>query len=221
MEISTPNQDSLLPKINLENPRQIEISDMRKFFVAICAGKWTPAANGQPEWAFRALNEFCRCCGTGLRKKSLGYRGLKSGCSQTAESFVEPDWEQPGDGEDEFYEPDFVEFWKPTNLAELSIFLTRGKLVPLDLPVPDTGEEFYIRHTARAYLIFFIAWRELAALKTVPEIHGWLVSMKVIPKEADPRNTRTLLKCIGFPLTDKGGRPRKKNPTTALLKRPA
>jgi hypothetical protein len=43
--------------------------------------------------------------------------------------------------------------------------------------------------------------------------------MKVIcadaPDKDSSRNTRTLLKRIGFPFADKGGRPRKKNPTTA------
>lgn len=214
MQISALNQDSFLPKIDSENPRQIDTSAMRKFFVAICAGEWTPAADGRPAWAFRALNEFCRCCGTGLRKKSLGYRGLKSDISQTAEPL-----EQLGDGEDEFYESDSVEFRRPRNLEELAISLAHGKLIPLDLSVPDTAEEFYIPHTARAYLIFFIAWREFAELKTVQTIHDKLVSMKVIPKNANPRNARTLLKRIGFPLTDKGGPPRKNNPTTAPPKR--
>ena len=217
MEISTQNQDSLLPKIDLENPRQFTTSEMRKFYTAICAGKWTPAANGQPDWAFKALGEFCRCCNDGLRKKSFGYRGLKSDFSQTGESFVEPALGQKGNGGDEFYEPNLVEFRKPANRDELLLFLTRGKLFPLDLPVPDNDQEFYIPHTARVYLIFFIAWQELAALKTVPEIHNWLVKMKAIPADTtdkdgkdSSRNTRTLLKRIGFPLADKGGRPRKK-----------
>jgi hypothetical protein len=226
MEIS--GQDSFLPKIDMENPCQITTSEMRKFYTAICAGKWTPAAKGQPDWAFSALGEFCRSCGMGLRKKSFGYRGLKSDFSQTGESFVEPALEQKGDGEDEFYEPDDVEFRKPTNLEELAIFLTRGKLIPLDLSVPDNDQEFYIPHTARAYLFLFIAWRELAALKTktVPAIHRWLIRMKAIPADIPDKdsdlgrkdsscNTRTLLNRIGFPLADKGGRPRKKNPTTA------
>jgi hypothetical protein len=216
MEIS--GQDSLLPKIDMENPSEITTSEMRKFYTAICAGKWTPAAKGQPDWAFKALGEFCRSCGTGLRKKSFGYRGLKSDFSKTAKSFVEPYLEEHGDDEDEFCESDSVKFWKPTNLEELLIFLTRGKLIPLDLSVPDSSE-LYIPHTARTYLIFFIAWREIAALKTVAKIHNWLVRMKVIradaPDKDSSRNTRTLLKRIGFPFADKGGRPRKKNPTTA------
>jgi hypothetical protein len=229
MKSSALNQDSFLPKIDLENPRQINASDMRKFFGAICAGKWTPAAKGQPDWAFSALGEFCRSCGTGLRKKSLGYRGLKSDFSQPPKPFAEP-LEQTGDDEDESYESDFVEFRRPTNLEELAIFLTHGKLIPFDLPVPDNDQEFFIPHTARAYLIFFIAWRELAALKTktVPAIHSWLIRMKAIPADTpdkdgkdSSRNTRTMLKRIGFPLTNKGGAPKKKNPTTAPLKRPA
>jgi hypothetical protein len=217
MEIS--GQDSLLPKFDMENPREITVSEMRKFYTAICAGKWTPAAKGQPEWAFRALGDFCRGCGKGLRKKSFGYHGLKSDFSQAAKSFVEPDLEQFGDSETEFCESDFIEFRKPTNLEELAVFLTNGKLFPFDLSVPDNDQEFYIPHTARTYLIFFIAWREIAALKTVAEIRNWLVRMKVIradtPDKDSSRNTRTLLKRIGFPLADKGGRPRKKNPTTA------
>jgi hypothetical protein len=52
--------------------------------------------------------------------------------------------------------------------------------------------------------------------------------MKAIPADTpdkdgkdSSRNTRTMLKRIGFPLTNKGGAPKKKNPTTAPLKRPA
>jgi hypothetical protein len=221
MEILTLNQDSFLPKIDLGNPCQIATSEMRKFYTAICAGKWTPVANGQPDWAIRALGEFCRCCGTGLRNKSFGYRGLKSDFSQTAESFVESDGAQLGDGEDEFYEPDAVEFRRPTNPIQFWQALTRGKLTPLDLPVPDTGEEFYIPPTARAYLTIFLMWPEVHARKTVRQIHDWLVQMKAIKKTENtklnkkgiiyrpyPHNTRTLLNRIGFPLTDKGGAPK-------------
>ena len=200
---------------------------MRKFYTAICAGKWTPAAEGQPEWAFRALGEFCRSCGTGLREKSFGYRRLKSDFSQPPKPFTKP-LNQTGDGEDEFCERDIVEFRKPTNLEELAIFLTGGKLIPLDLSVPDTAKEFYVPPTASAYLIFFIAWREIAALKTVRAIHRWLVEMKAIPNDTQDKdgkdrshNTRALLKRIGFPLSDKGGAPRKLYPKPAPLRRPS
>jgi hypothetical protein len=223
MEISALNQDSFLPKVDFEKPREITASEMRTFFVAICAGKWTPAANGQPDWAFKALREFCRGCRAGLRKKSIGYAAFNSDSSQTAKSFVESDMEQVGDSENEFCESDFVKLRKPTNLEELAVFLSHGKLIPLDVPVPNTPEEFGIPPTARTYLFIFIAWRELDALKTktVSEIHHWLIRMKAIPpdnpdkdkklgREDGSRNTRTLLKRIDFPL-NKGGRPRKKN----------
>jgi hypothetical protein len=214
MENFAPDQDSLLPKIDKKTPRQISASEIRDFYTAICAGKWVPAAKGQPDWAFNALNEFCRCCRTGLRKKSFGYLGSVPHLSSTNKSHNEPDSEQIADGEAEFYESDFGEYRSPTNLEELAIVLANGKLFPLDLKVPNSTE-LYVPHTARLYLIFFIAWREFDALKTVKEIHQRLIKMKAIPadpphKETDSsRNTRTLLKRIGFSLADKGGRPKK------------
>lgn len=210
MKISTPNQDSLLPKINFEKPREITTSEMRKFYTAICACKWTPAAKGQPDWAFRALGEFCRCCNDGLREKSLGYRGLKFDspklltlCSELkvirTNSAIQA----------------LLTFKNKKAFDKFETFFC-GKSTPLDLSVPDNDQEFYIPHTARAYLFFFIAWRELAELenKTVPTIHRWLVRMKATPAvkhdidgKDSSRNTRTLLKRIGFPI-NKGGRPR-------------
>jgi len=222
MKISVQNQDSFLPKIDLEKPRQIATSEMRTFYTAICAGKWTPPGDYRPEWAWQALGEFCRCCGSGLRNKSLGYRGLKSDFFQTGESFVESGAEQLGDDEDEFYEPSFLDFPQPpTNPIEFWQALTHGKLIPLELPVPDTNAEFYMPHTARAYLIIWLFWEKVAERKTVREIHEWLVQMKAIPPTPKLKknekgkffrpyrhNTRTLLNRIGFPLTDKGGPPR-------------
>lgn len=212
MENFVPDQDSLLPKIDQKNPRQISASEIRDFYTAICAGKWVPAAKGQPDWAFNAFNQFCRCCRTGLRKKSFGYLGSVPHLSSTEKSYNEPHSEQTADGEAESYESDFVEYRSPTNLEELAIFLANGKLIPLNLTVPGNAELF-IPHTARLYLIFFIAWREFDALKTLPEIHERLIKMKAIsadaPHKDSSRNTRTLLKRIGFPLNQRG-RPRKK-----------
>jgi hypothetical protein len=204
-----------VPEIDLGNPSKIDTSEMENFFEAIRMGKWTPAADGRPDWAFRALNEFCRCCGMGFPKKPQGYAGLKSDFSQTTEPL-----DQFEDDEDEFYDSDIFDVRRPTDFEQLSIFLTRGQLIPLDSSVQDTTGVFSPPHTARVYLIIFLKWQEVATLKTVRKIHKWLVCMKAIP--ADPpykdkdssRNTRTLLKGIGFPLVDKGGAPRKKNPTT-------
>lgn len=224
MEIS--GQDSLLPKIDFEKPRKITTSEMRKFYIDICAGKWTLAVKGQPDWASRAFSEFCRSCRAGLRNKSIGYAALKPTFSQPAKSLVESNLDQVGDVEDNVYESDAIEFRKPASLAELAVILARGKLIPLDVPVPDNDREFFISHTARAYLFFFIAWREISALKTkkVSAIHKWLIRMKAIPTDTPykdtSRNTRALLNRIGFPLADKGGRPKKKNPTTAPMPRP-
>jgi len=222
MEISALNQDSLLPKIDLENPRQLAVSEMRKFYTAVCAGKWTPAAKGQPEWAFRALNEFCRSCRSGLREKSFGYLGMKFDAPKLPALYSELEVIRTNSAIQALLT---FKNEKAFNKFE-SLFC--GKLIPLDLSVPDTAEEFGIPHTARAYLIFFIAWRELAALKNVRAIHDWLVKMKAIPddnlkKGGNDRshNTRALLKRIGFPLTDKGGAPRKKNPKRARLRRPS
>jgi hypothetical protein len=208
MKISAPNQDSLLPKIDLENPRQITTSEMRKFYTAICAGKWTPAANGQPDWAFKALGEFCRCCNDGLREKSLGYGDLKFNAPKLPALYSRLEVIRTNSAIQAL-----LTFKNKKAFDKFETFFC-GKLTPLDLRVPDSAEEFGVLHTAWAYLIFFVAWREVAALKTVRRIHDCLVSMKVaradtVGKEHS-RNTRTLLKRIGFPLADKGGRPRKK-----------
>ncbi len=213
MEISAQNQDSFLPKIDLEKPRQITTSEMRKFYTAICAGKWTPAANGQPDWAFRALNEFCRSCYAGLHEKSLGYVGLKFDSPKLPTLYSRLEVIRTNSAIQAL-----LTFKNKKAFDKFETFFC-GKLTPLDLRVLDSAEEFYIPHTARTYLFFFIAWREVAALKTktVPAMHRWLLIMKAIPADApdkdgkdSSRNTRTLLKRIGFPLADKGGRPRKK-----------
>jgi hypothetical protein len=207
-------QDSLLPKIDFENPCQITTSEMRKFYTAICAGKWTPAAKGQPEWAFKALGEFCRCCNDGIREESLGYRGLKfdspklSALCNTLEVIRKNSAIQ------------VLLTFKNKKAFDKFETIFCGKLTPFDLRVPDSAEELSVPHTARAYLFFFIAWQELATLKTktVPVIHHWLIRMKAIPadipdkdkelgRKDGSRNTHTLLKRIGFPL-NKGGRPR-------------
>ena len=58
--------------------------------------------------------------------------------------------------------------------------------------------------------------------QNVKEANDWLFRMRVVDRENGyPRNTYNLLKRIGFPLTDKGGAPRKKNPSTTPLKRPS
>jgi hypothetical protein len=223
MQIS--GQDSLLPKIDLENPSPINTSEMRKFYTAICAGKWTLAAKGQPDWASKALGEFCRCCNDGLREKSLGYRGLKFDSPKLLALCSELEVIRTNSAIQAL-----LTFKNKRAFDKFETFFC-GKLTPLDLRVPDSAEEFGVPHTARAYLIFFIAWRELAELKTVRAIYNWLIRMKAIRADThdkkDPnkdtdhsRNTHTLLKRIGFPLTDKGGAPKKKNPTTAPLKRP-
>jgi hypothetical protein len=208
MKILSAKQDKFLPKIDLKNPRQITASEMRRFYTAIHAGKWTPVADGRPDWAFKALGEFCRCCNDGLRDKSLGYGGLKfhspklpALCSRLevikTNSAVQV----------------LLTFKNKKAFDKFETFFC-GKLTPLDLQVPDSAEELGVLHTAWAYLIFFVAWREIAALKTVRRIHDCLVRMKVTradtEEEKHSRNTRTWLKRVGFPLTDKGGRPRKK-----------
>lgn len=226
MENSPFDQDSLLPKIDFGNPHPISAAEIRAFFTAICAGKWVLAVKGQPHWAFRAFFEFCRCCSNGLRKKPFGYHGLNFNSANGVFSkkpqsnqieVQEHEYYKSGMGDgDESSEHDVIEFRKPASLEELAVFLTRGQLIPLDLPVLDSND-FYVPPTAKIYLLFYMAWREIAPFKTVTEIHDWLIRMKAIPPHAKrkdgvdkSRNTRALLKRIGFPL-HQGGRPKKKN----------
>ena len=121
--MKTPSPRAFVPKIDVKNPHSIGGSEMRRFYGAMCGGKWTltadwlpdwaewpRGADRVPDWAFKALGEFCRCCYEGLRNKSLGYLGLvrfsKAGSPM----------QQDGGIQDEFCESDFVDFQKPKSL---------------------------------------------------------------------------------------------------------
>jgi hypothetical protein len=203
MKIPVAKQDKFLPKIDLKNPRKITMSGMGKFYTAICAGKWTPAAKGQPDWAFRALGEFCRLCRGGLHDKSFGERPkppkLPTLCSTLEVIRTNPI-------------PQILLTFK--NRKDFKNFFPSfcGQAVPFDLPVPNIPTEFCAAEVARVYLIIFLEWQEIASLKTVPNIHKWLIRMKAInpdPPDKDmSRYTRRWLKCIGFPLQG-AGRPKR------------
>jgi hypothetical protein len=205
MKISTPKQHKFLPKIDLKNPREITMSEMGKFYTAICAGKWTPAAKGQPDWAFRALGEFCRLCRGGLRDKSFGKRPappkLPTLCS-TMEVIRKNQ------------NPQILLTFKNQRAFKNFFPSFCGKLGRLNLKTPP-AEDFNKPEKARVYLIIFLGWREIAALKTVPDIHRWLIRMKAIPADSAGnedksrhRYTRRWLKCIGFPFQG-AGRPKR------------
>ena len=227
--MKTPSPRAFLPKIDVKNPHSIGGSEMRRFYVAMCGGKWTltadwlpdwaewpPGADKVPDWAFKALGEFCRCCYKGLRNKSLGYLGLRSDSPKLATLCSKMEVLRTNSANQ------ILLTFKSRKAFNSFFPLACGQMVPLDLPVPDTDREFSIPPTAQAYLTIFLAWPEVFKLKNAKEANAWLFRMKAFDKEDGyPRNTYNLLKRIGFPLTDEGGAPRKKNPPPTQLKRPS
>ena len=219
MKAST-KQIATAPQIDMENPGQIlgmvQNPKMKAFITAICASKGTVEAEGLSQWEARAAQEVWRCWGIEPQTKSQDF------CLGLLLGFWAGMKVSPENMEHEFKEPGLAAFLAENDLKQLSISVYANEACES----PQAAEDFFSGfnagkkttpeamryfsppHTTVVYLIIFFARRDIAALKTVSAIHNWLVSKKVIPKKADPRNTRTLLRRIGFPFVD-AGRPRK------------
>ena len=93
----------------------------------------------------------------------------------------------------------------------------------------DPGQLLSPAQTARIYLVAAVLWRECSTLKTAREWREFLIAKGAMNRsEPDEYNEKldseiqsvgNLLRRIGVPLTNRGGRPKKKTPTRPALRR--
>jgi hypothetical protein len=197
----------------LERPEQIlelvENENVRDFVALVGMSQGVMATDDRPEWTIRAAGEFWRCCfgfpksklaisenyrlgylmgiGKGIdprvfdRERRLGALLTSSELLRLMHSFMES---APMSEAADFYAGLAAGLQKPAGFSPSSPFLV--------------------------YLVLAIKWREVSAMKNTAQIHTWLE--KVLGSNLTGQRDRVakLLQKIGFPLTDKGGRPKGK-----------
>jgi hypothetical protein len=74
-------------------------------------------------------------------------------------------------------------------------------------------------HTWKIYMFIAVYWRACIDFKNVRQWRAWLVSIGAFKpglpehEDAEIKSIRKLLRRIGVPFRDRGGKPRKRNPT--------
>lgn len=201
------------PFPGIEKPEQIlELAQspiVQEFMLLMAAANGLAKSDSHPDWVIRAARELWLTCFDFPRTRKAKSENYRMGYIAGVTSRIKPDWFE---GE-----------------AALGQLLGNGALTQFfhsimrDEPLAD-AVDFYAgfaeglprssgitpRSSCLVYSIVVIGWRQVSQFKNVRELHAWLCSILGPNLTGSTDRLAKLLRKIKFPLSDKGGRPKRK-----------
>lgn len=195
-----------------EKPEQIldliQNEKLRNLIAIIASeGKRLPG-DPRPEWAVRAAVQFWRCCQDFPKSKRAASENYRLGYSWGRINRLPP--------ESFTLEPMVAEVLSPEALNPM-LHAEMAKTCPSEESDFYAGfsdglkrEGFSPSAPFVIYFAFAVMWAEISAMKNLAEIHRWLEANLGSNLTGTRDRIAKICQKIRLPLTDKGGRPKRK-----------
>lgn len=209
------NLDQELAKVfpGIQSPEQIfdliQNPQMKEFMTLVAAGQGLVKNQSHPDWAMRAMQEFWRTCFDLPRTKQAKSEMFRLGFLYGLISRAKP--ELFGD------EADLLKMFGTGALEQFVHTIMRNA------PADDAStfyagysvgilrsESLSLSAPSLVYVIISIGWRHAASCRNVGEMQAWLDGILGRNLTGSRDRVAKLCQKIGFPLSDKGGRPKGK-----------